>query len=204
MRRRNMRSNSYSVLQIDVLRELANIGGGNAATSISSLIGEAISMSIPKVEILHYEEVFRTIMSEETKVNAILMRMMGNAKGYFLFVATDEDSDQLINMMVPEGIPLDDEIKVSALKELVNILVSSYLNALTKLVNTNLISSVPLYTQDMFGAILSSVYMEAEEYDENIMIMKNEFHYQEEDIEGSLYFIPEPGVLDSLFNKIGV
>ena len=100
-----MRSNSYSVLQIDVLRELANIGGGNAATSISSLIGEAISMSIPKVEILHYEEVFRTIMSEETKVNAILMRMMGNAKGYFLFVATDEDSDQLINMMVPEGIP---------------------------------------------------------------------------------------------------
>ena len=143
-------------------------------------------------------------MSEETKVNAILMRMMGNAKGYFLFVATDEDSDQLINMMVPEGIPLDDEIKVSALKELVNILVSSYLNALTKLVNTNLISSVPLYTQDMFGAILSSVYMEAEEYDENIMIMKNEFHYQEEDIEGSLYFIPEPGVLDSLFNKIGV
>ena len=99
---------------------------------------------------------------------------------------------------------MDDEIKVSALKELVNILVSSYLNALTKLVNTNLISSVPLYTQDMFGAILSSVYMEAEEYDENIMIMKNEFHYQEEDIEGSLYFIPEPGVLDSLFNKIGV
>lgn len=199
-----MKFDNYTFLQIDVLKELANIGGGNAATSISNLVGRPVNMSIPRIEILHYEDVFENIMSEDTMINAILIKMMGDAKGYFLFVATQRDSIDLINMMVPDNTSLSEGVRVSALKELVNILVSSYLNAVTKIIRTNLISSVPLFTMDMFGAILSSVYMEVEQYDENIMIVKNEFYYKDDRIEGSLYFIPEPGVLDSLFNRIGV
>ncbi|MDR7869623.1 MAG: chemotaxis protein CheC [Tissierellaceae bacterium] len=199
-----MKFDNYTLLQIDVLRELANIGGGNAATSISSLVGKPVKMSIPKVEILHYEDVYEKIMKEDTMINAILMKMMGDAKGYFLFVATQKDSIDLINMMIPKGTSVSEEIRISALKELVNILVSSYLNAVTKIIRTNLISSIPLFTMDMFGAILSSVYMDVEQYDENIMIMKNEFYYNNDKIEGSLYFIPEPGVLDKLFNRIGI
>lgn len=199
-----MKFDNYTLLQIDVLKELANIGGGNAATSISNLVGRPISMSIPRIEILHYEDVFKNIMCEDTMINAILIKMIGDARGYFLFVATQRDSIDLINMMVPDNTSLSEGVRVSALKELVNILVSSYLNAVTKIVRTNLISSVPLFTMDMFGAILSSVYMEVEQYDENIMIVKNEFYYKDDMIEGSLYFIPEPGVLNSLFNRIGV
>lgn len=199
-----MRSNNYSLLQIDLLRELANIGGGNAATSISSLIDKPINMSIPRVEILHYEDVFKDIMPEDTMINAILMKMMGDAKGYFLFVATQKDSVDLINMMLPDSSILDEGVGESALKELVNILVNSYLNAISKVVQANLLSTVPLFTMDMFGAVLSSVYMEAEQYDESIMIINNEFNYNNDKIEGSLYFISEPGVLDRLFNIIGI
>ena len=199
-----MKSNAYTILQIDVLKEMANIGGGNAATSISDLINKPINMSVPRVEILHYEDVYNNIMQEDTMVNAIVMKMMGSAKGYFLFIATEKDSADLINMMLPDSPTLDEGIRVSALKELVNILVNSYLNAISKLIGTNLISTVPLFTMDMFGAVLSSVYMEAEQYDESIMIVSNEFNYNNEKIEGSLYFISEPGVLDKLFNIIGI
>ena len=199
-----MRSDNYTVLQVDVLKELANIGGGNAATSISSLIDKPISMSVPRVESLHYEDVFNNIMEEDAMVNAILMKMMGDAKGYFLFVATQKDSEDLINMMLPDSSTLDEEVGQSALKELVNILVNSYLNAISKIVRTNLLATVPLFTMDMFGAVLSSVYMEAEQYDEYVMIINNEFNYNNDKIEGSLYFISEPGVLDRLFNMIGI
>lgn len=199
-----MKTDGYSVLQIDVLKELANIGGGNAATSISNLINKPINMSIPRVEILHYEDVYSNIMQEDTMINAIVMKMMGSARGYFLFVATEKDSLDLVNMMLPDSSDLSEGVRVSALKELVNILVNSYLNAITKVVQTNLITTVPLFTMDMFGAVLSSVYMEAEQYDESIMIVSNEFNYNNEKIEGSLYFISEPGVLDKLFNTIGI
>ena len=106
--------------------------------------------------------------------------------------------------MVPDNLTLNEEVRISALKELVNILVSSYVNALTKIVPSNLITTVPQFTIDMFGAILSSLYMEAEQYDENILIVKNEFYYEDDKIEGSLYLVPEPGVIEALFNYIGI
>lgn len=199
-----MKTNSYTSLQVDVLRELANIGGGNAATSISTLIGKVVDMDIPRVEILNYDDVYQKIMEEDALVNAILIKMQGAAQGCFLFVTTLESGSSLAGMMLPEGIELEQDIKVSALQELINILVSSYLNAITKMVDRDLTVSVPVYIEDMFGAILSSAYMEFEQYDENILIMKNEFYYENNKIEGSLYFIPEPGVLDKLFNIIGV
>lgn len=199
-----MKSNGYTALQIDVLKELANIGGGNAATSISNLIDKPINMLVPRVEILHYDDVYKNIMQEDTMVDAIVMKMMGSVRGYFLFVANEKDSSDLVNMMLPDSSDITEGVRVSALKELVNILVNSYLNAITKMVQTNLLTTVPLFTMDMFGAILSSVYMEAEQYDESIMIINNEFNYNNEKIEGSLYFISEPGVLDKLFNTIGI
>lgn len=199
-----MRTNGYTTLQIDVLKELANIGGGNAATSISSFIDKPVGMSVPRVEILHYEEVFDKIMGEDTMVNAILMKMIGDARGYFLFVADQRDSYDLINMMIPSNHPISEGMQVSALKELVNIIVNTYLNAISKIVRVNLLASVPIFTIDMFGAILSSAYMDVQEYDDNVLIMNNEFYYNDSKIEGSLYFIPEPGVLPRLFDRIGL
>lgn len=197
-------SDKYSALQLDVMKELANIGGGNAATSISYLINKPVRMSVPTVDILHYEDIFSTIMEEDTMVNAVLMKMLGDARGYFLFVVSQKSAIQLINMMVPDNLTLNEEVRISALKELVNILVSSYVNALTKIVPSNLITTVPQFTIDMFGAILSSLYMEAEQYDENILIVKNEFYYEDDKMEGSLYLVPEPGVIEALFNYIGI
>ena len=107
-------------------------------------------------------------------------------------------------MMMPEGINLNDELIDSGLKELVNILVSSFLNAVSKMLDANLVSSVPQLIQDMFGAIISSLYIETGQYDENIMIIKNEFYYLGDRMETSLYFVPNPGVLEKLFEKIGV
>jgi chemotaxis protein CheC len=72
------------------------------------------------------------------------------------------------------------------------------------MLDINLISSVPAIAVDMFGAILSSAYMESEQFDENVMIIKNEFIYEGDKVDSSLYFIPRPGVLDSLFKLIGV
>lgn len=200
----NLNKEDFTFLQLDIIKELANVGGGNAATSISKLVKKPVNMMVPTIEILNYNEVFEKIMAEDQMVNAVIMRMFGDGEGIFLFVTTQEASQDLINMMMPEGILLTEELGDSAIKELVNILVTSYLNAISKLVDVNLISSVPTSTIDMFGAILSSTYIESEQYDENIMIIKNEFIYQGEKIDSSLYFVPKPDVLASLFKLVGM
>ena len=200
----DMNKENYTWLQLDFLKELVNRGGGNAATSISQLINKPVNMEVPTIEILDYNQVYEDIMAEDKVVNAVIMRMLGDAEGVFLYTIDDDACTKLVKMMLPEDIFLTDELKNSTIKELVNILVSSFLNAISKIVESNLISSVPIFITDMFGAILSSVYIESGQYDENIMIIKNEFLYLGERIESSLYLVPKPGVLEKLFNKIGV
>lgn len=199
-----MNKGDYTSLQFDVLKELVNIGGGNAATSISQLINKPVNMEVPTIEILNYNEVYNNIMAEDEAIRAVIMKMMGDAEGVFLYIMSQEATDKLVDMMLPEGTPFNEEISDSAIKELVNILVSSFLSAVSKMVEVNLISSIPVSTIDMFGAILSSVYIESGQYDENIMIIKNEFLYLGERIESSLYFVPKPGILEKLFKTIGV
>lgn len=199
-----MDNNKYSLLQVDVIKEVANIGGGNAASSISQLIDKPVDMYVPTVEILTYESVYDKIMSEDSMINAVLIRMEGVKEGVFLFVIKDDVADDLVKMMVPAGIELTEEIWVSAIKELVNIVVTSYLNAVAGMLDIRLMSSVPLLVRDMFGAILSSVYIEEGQYDDNIMIIKNEFIYEGDRLESSLYFVPKPGVLESLFKILEV
>ena len=199
-----MNNDKYTSMQLDFIKELANVGGGNAATSISQLIKKPVNMTLPIIDLIDYEELYETTMAEDTVVNAVIMKMFGDAEGTFLFVTSDGSLNDLINMMMPNGIVLTDELSQSGIKELVNILVTSFVNAISKLVNINIISSVPVLTMEMFGAILSGVYMESEQYDENIMIIKNEFLYNGDIIQGTLYFVPKPGVLTSLFEIIGI
>ena len=194
----------YSLLQLDVIKELANIGGGNAASSISKLIDKPVDMYVPTVEIFTYEKVYDKIMSEDSMINAVLIRMSGVKEGVFLFIIKDDIAKDIVKMMVPDGVEITEEISISAIKELVNIVVTSYLNAIGSMIDVRLMSSVPLLARDMFGAILSSVYIEEGQYDDNIMIIKNEFIYEGDKLESSLYFVPRPGVLESLFKILEV
>ncbi|WP_188203994.1 chemotaxis protein CheC [Desemzia incerta] len=194
----------FSTVQLDALKEVINIGGGNAATSLSQLINKPVHMTVPTIEVMAYEDMFEQVMSEDTMIDAVLTKMFGQAEGVFLLVGLEEDMKHLGSIMLPENSETNPEMIDSALKELANILVNSFLNAVTKLLDINLLTSIPLLTRDMFGAIVSSVYMESGQYDDTILILKNEFYYMGERMEAALYFVPTPGVLDKLFSVLGV
>lgn len=194
----------FTDMQIDVLKELVNIGGGNAATSISKMVDKPIDMDVPTINILNYNQVYDTIMSEDTIVNAILMSMEGAGEGVFLYIMDMESTDRLVEMMFSSGVEIDEEIKASMMEEVVNILVSSFLSSISKMLEIDLSVTVPIMATDMFGAVVSSVYIESGQYDDELMIIKNEFQYKGEKVESSLYFVPKPGVLEKLFKSIGM
>ncbi|SFH51699.1 chemotaxis protein CheC [Pisciglobus halotolerans] len=197
-------SKPYSEKQLDALKEVINIGGGHAATSISQLIEKPVHMTVPVIEALSYEEIFEQIMTEDTIVKAVLTKILGDAPGAFLFVGKQEDLNDVAKMMLPVDIAADEEMTNSALKELVNIIVNAFLNAVTKLLDLQLLSSVPLLTRDLFGSIVSSVYLEQGQYDDTILIIKLEFFYMGNRVESSLYYVPQSRNLEKLFALLGV
>ncbi|WP_236620718.1 chemotaxis protein CheC [Carnobacterium inhibens] len=198
-----MKSN-YSAVELDVLKEVINIGGGHAATSLSQLIEKPVHMTVPVIEMMEYADVYEQIMPEEAVIKAVIIKMMGDAEGVFLFTVDQQVSETIVAMMLPENTPYSEDLANSALQELVNILVNSFLNAVMKLMDANLVTSVPIIIEDMFGAIMSSVYLEQNQYDDSIMIIKNEFYYLGDRLESSLYFVPKPGIIEKMLTALTV
>lgn len=194
----------YLPLQIDAMKELVNIGGGHAATSISSLINTKVDMIVPLIEIMEYEELYARIMSEDKIVYSVTTQILGNGGGVFLFALPEESANQISQMMLLNSMEKTQELIESSIKELVNIIVNSFLNAISELLNIRLMSSIPNLTIDMFGSIISSLYMVYDQYDEEVLIIKNEFFYSGNQMDAYLYFIPETGVLEKLFKAIGL
>lgn len=194
----------FNPLQLDVLKELINIGGGHGATSLSQLITRPVNMSVPIIEIMAYDDLYAQIMAEDETVYGVVSQVYGDAGGVFLFALTEDATEMVTNMMLPSGINATPELKESAVKELVNIMVNSFLMAIGKELNLSIVSSVPMLQVDMFGSLISSLYLALNQYEEQVMIIKNEFLYEGDTLEASLYFIPNEGVLEKLFKLIGV
>lgn len=192
------------LLRYNALQEVVNIGGGHAATALSKMIGNKIDMDVPFVKLLPYDKVYETIQSDDTIVKAVLSKLIGKEYGVFLFVIDPEDAKALAEIVLPEHDDLSEELVDSALKELTNILVQSFLQAVMQLIDKPLFASVPVMTVDMFGSILSSVYMDQSQFSDDLFIIKNNFYSSGHIIEGSLYFVPKPGVLEHLLKELGI
>jgi chemotaxis protein CheC len=194
---------TYTDLQLDGLKEIINIGGGHAATSISMMVNRKIVMRVPEVEILSYEKLYQQLLAENEEVYAVVSQILGDVRGVFLFVLTNPAADKMTEFMVGTT-EFDEEVKASAVNELTNIVSNSFLGAIGKFLGNQLISSLPIIQYDYFGAIISSVYMALNQFDDHIMVIRNEFTYDEDRLEASLFFIPETGGIEKILTTLGI
>ncbi len=194
---------TYTDLQLDGLKEIINIGGGHAATSISMMVNRKIDMRVPEVEILSYEKLYQQLLAENEEVYAVVSQILGDVRGVFLFVLTNPAADKMTEFMVGTT-EFDEEVKASAVNELTNIVSNSFLGAIGKFLGNQLISSLPIIQYDYFGAIISSVYMALNQFDDQIMVIRNEFTYDEDRLEASLFFIPETGGIEKILTTLGI
>ena len=182
----------YTDLELDGLKEIMNIGGGNAATSISQMVNSKIDMKVPSVEILSYGDLYKRVIADDFE-------------GALLFVLSDAAADKLAGLMMGSDVEgVSREVKASAVSELTNIVANSFLRAIGTMLNIQLIASLPATSYDYFGAVISSAYMALDQYDEQVMVIRNEFLYMDDKLDASRFLIPEVGMLDRMFKSLGI
>ena len=194
----------YSEIELDGLKEIVNVGGGNAATSISQMINSRVDMDVPEVEVMDYNELYQKIIADDVEMHAVLSKIVGDIDGALLFVISDESGQMIAKMMLGSDEKPSNEIIASAVKELTNILFNSFLRAIGGMLQIQLIASLPISRYDFFGAIISSAYLAFDHYDEQILVIHNEFTYNNESLDASLFLIPGEGVLDEIFKALGI
>ena len=195
---------AYSEIELDGLKEIVNVGGGNAATSISQMINSRVDMDVPEVEVMAYGELYQKIIADDVEMHAVLSKIVGDIDGALLFVIADESGQKIAKMMLGSDDNPSNEIIASAVTELTNILFNSFLRAIGDMLQIQLIASLPISRYDFFGAIISSAYMAFDHYDEQILVIHNEFTYNNENLDASLFLIPGEGVLDKIFKALGI
>ncbi|MBB6696434.1 chemotaxis protein CheC [Clostridium algidicarnis] len=196
----------FSDMQLDALKELGNIGAGNAATALSQLLNRKIDMTVPYVNIVKFDEVFLRISGEEPVVG-VIVRVLGSAPGNILFIFERIVALNIIELMT--GKREEEEISemgYSVLCEIGNIIAGSYMNAISKFTNLLITPSVPAVTYDMLGAILSTTFIESGQYDEYVLDIETMFLNSDlnQDISGHFYYVPMPGSLEKMLNALGV
>ncbi len=192
---------------IDVLKEIGNIGAGNAATSLANMINKKIDMQVPKVSVLDFKDVPTLLGGEEIPVCGIIFELSGDMAGTIMFILTLDSAKRLVDLMMPGLLQGEiDEMALSAIKEVGNILAGSYITSLSGLTNLKINMSIPLVSIDMAGAILSVPAVQFGMVGDKILIIENDFfeESQDEAVQGFFFLIPDVDSYDALFGSLGI
>jgi len=203
----NTNLDDFNGIVMDVLKEIGNIGAGNAATALAKMINKKVDMTVPKVNVLNFQEVPDMLGGAEAQVCGIFFKIEGDLEGSIMFLLSVESATTLIDLLMP-GMAREeiDEFTVSALQEIGNILAGSYISSLSTLTNLKIHISVPSMAIDMAGAILSVPAIQFGMMGDKILIIENDFieSYENKSVQGYFFLIPDLDSYEILLKSLGI
>lgn len=205
-----MEPSKLTNMHIDILKEIGNIGAGNAATSMAQLVNKQIHMDVPIVNIVNFDEVMDIVGGPEELIVGMFFEITGDLTGSVFFMLTIEESEKLIQQMVNDpAINLHDEtidpLALSALKESANIITGAYLTALSDFLQLDIRPSIPHLAIDMAGAILTVGLVELSRVSDYAIVINTEINDVTIDgITGHFFLLPDPQSLEKIFAALGV
>ncbi|SFA73758.1 MULTISPECIES: chemotaxis protein CheC [unclassified Bacillus (in: firmicutes)] len=204
----------FTSMHLDILKEIGNIGAGNAATSLSKLLNKKIDMKVPDVRIISFDEMMELAGGADNVVASVYLRIEGEAPGGMFFVLPLTQASRFIQEMIGdkefsfEHSP-QDELALSAFQELGNILAGSYLSALSDFTDMSLYPSVPALNIDMFGAIISFGLIEYSQISDYAILIDTALNEgndtsENESVKGHFFLLPDPDSFQIIFESLGV
>ncbi len=194
-------------IELDVLREIGTIGAGNATTSLSVLLDSKLSMKIPKVSFMSFDDFVESIGGAENVIAGVMSNITGGIDGFILFAMDMRDAHRLVNRLQGEelsNVDLFDDMDLSAVKEIGNILISSYLSSIETLTGIHIRPSTPMLSIDMAGAILSfPAIVNSREHDDVLQI-ESQFEGEDLSIEGHIMMIADTESYMIIRQKLGI
>ena len=193
-------------LYMDVLKEIGNIGSGNATTAIANMLNLKLNMNVPKVELLKVEQLGSAISDEEETIVGIFLGLEQDIEGSMMFLLKLDSAHYLVNRLMgkePDDRTEFSEMDLSALKEIGNIIAGSYLSALSTMTNMVIAPTIPYISVDMAAAILSVPAIMFGQYGDNALLIETEFG-DDVMIEGYFILLPELDSYDKILQLLGI
>ena len=190
----------------DVLKEIGNIGAGNAMTALSQMLQCKVDMKVPQVSLLEFSAVGEIMGGEEQIMLAVFLGVEGDISGSMMFMVEEQSARHLIQKitmgMLPQGTEFE-EMGLSAMKEVGNIITGAYLNSLSTLTNLKIFPTPPALTIDMAGAILSVPAIQFGIYGDKILLIQSNFQ-DEVELDGYFILVPDIESYEKILRALGL
>ncbi|HYF27519.1 MAG TPA: chemotaxis protein CheC [Baekduia sp.] len=193
-------TSTFTDVQLDALRELANIGSGTAGTALSAMLGKPVDINVPKVAALPVPDAVEAVGDPSEPRWAVVVPTVGDLPGHVLLLFPQRDAVRLCELL---GVPVDSEDGRSALGEIGNILGTSYINALAQMLGIDTEPAPPMVVCDMLGAILASVLLSGADADV-ALIMDSALVVEGEACELSFLLLPQGAAVGDLLGRLGL
>jgi chemotaxis protein CheC len=193
-------SSGFSEMQESALIEVANIGSGHAATALSTLLGRPVEVHYAEALVSTLAEAADRIGSAASQ-SALVDTPIADDGGKVLLIFPDGAGEDLCRLL---GTTIDDELGLSALREVGNILASSYLNALVEMTGLDLEPDPPTIEVDVLGSLIEHSIDASSRPDDPAVLMRSCMTVESSDARFVFLFVPQLGSVDRLLDALGV
>ena len=193
-------------MYFDVLKEIGNIGAGNATTAIATLLNVKLNMEVPNVKLMPVQDLNTAIGSEEEEIVGIYLGVQNDIDGSLMFLLKMDAAHHLVNLLLGRSVDYKepfDEMDLSAMKEIGNIIAGSYLSALSAMTSLTISPTVPYISVDMAGAILSIPAIQFGQFGDNALLIETSFG-GETMLQGYFILLPELDSYDKILASLGI
>lgn len=198
----------FSLLEQSAIREISNIGLGNAMTSLSNMTGRPFNMTVPQIKSVYLEDLPDAVGANDEPVVAILMAIEGDVTGHLAFIFRWECAERLWDMLLgghPNSIEDVDELAASAILEAGNIVNSGFLNAISTMTDLRLHATPPLVSVNDCYSIVGSIASQAAMSETVALAIETEIYEMEnKGTSGFFICIPTSPSLEFIFERLGV
>lgn len=193
-------------MYLDVLKEIGNIGAGNATSAIANMLGMKIDMNVPNVRLMEASKLGLAVGAEDETIVGIFLEVENDIEGSMMFLLDIPSARYLVNRLmmtdVADDVPFG-EMELSALKEIGNIIAGSYLSALASLTNLVIAPSIPYIAVDMAASILSVPAIEFGKFGDNALMIQTEI-CADVQINGYFILMPEQDSYEKILTSLGI
>ena len=202
-----MNINDIDSIHLDVLKEVCNIGSGNAATSLSQILCRKVEMNVPNAKVVGFNDLMSSFVSEEMVVLGVMLLLEGDIDGSMIFIIPKSSAGIMLSPLLGKEYSEDsvfDEMDFSASKEIGNIIVSSYINSLSAMTGFNIRVSEPFATVDMAASILSVPVIELGRQTDNVLFMESYIACDGIELAGHFIMLPSLESYEKIMKALGM
>lgn len=194
-------------MQLDVLKEIGNIGAGNAATALATILNDKVDITVPTIKIVGFDETMEILGGHEKLAIGVLIDFCGdeNIRGMMMFLIDYEDAKSITNILMQND-DTDEltEIKLSAIEEIGNIMSASYINCISVMTGLKINMSIPSLAIDMIGALVEVPVIEFGSIGDKVLFIEEKFVGEQNNLSSNMILFAEMDTLKIVMNRLGL